>query len=785
MVDIRIDTSSLTHTQFLIPELSSEIIEGANTQTISLEPGVHGFQQMSALVANFRFEVTPEGFIDYDIVSEGFLSGRGTTTLTVMGFTITLDARSLSHDLLPMESGASVLSRERTHELTLVPAMGYTFQPTSGISADFRFDLGVNGEVIIDPRYGGFATANGRSLIISGYQITIDGRQLSHDLGLFLFGNRDTLTRDRTHELTLVPAMGYTFQPTSGILADFRFDLGVNEEVIIDPRYRDFATTDGRALIISGYQITIDGRQLSHDLGLFLFGNEDVLSRERTHELILLPAASPYVLKGTGNPETQFQITVNTNGEIAILGVPGGLIIMRPLPPPDSLRSAYADLFLPSRGSAGEFISLSSSDGSLREAIRTYREVDRLSLRSINGLFRGGTSEEEEDQALALLLGSRHAADLINLVNSLTWERLDDELDEGDLTQIMDRLKVLLDRRDYLVGFLLRWLFLVENERLPNIDSINVLRPFAVGQTLEVRHSFADQSLNQRDAVLDGLGLMALRGLPTYAREFQMALDTAAGSELYRAPELQRLSWEVFYTNLICTQLASGEYRLLQLMLTELFNPGSPQFLFPVRNIALFNMLRKWEGYFYAMERLISILGSERQKTDMRRYMENHRLFMNNFPAQLAPPAPLPGFLAAIQQAYATLLASLLALGSTFQDLVNAVQSIADSIQNIGSSLFEATGDEEAVAAVNTMFGEDKLAMIPTQYKVTLAKKMYIGFAAAVEDDEEQAILTILRASKTRSPAEFLQIAASINWEILDSIFDGTEHSQLEELFRF
>ena len=54
MIDIRIDTSSLTYTQFLIPELSSEFIEGADAPTIRLEPGVYGFQQMSGSVAKFQ-----------------------------------------------------------------------------------------------------------------------------------------------------------------------------------------------------------------------------------------------------------------------------------------------------------------------------------------------------------------------------------------------------------------------------------------------------------------------------------------------------------------------------------------------------------------------------------------------------------------------------------------------------------------------------------------------------------------------------------------------------------
>jgi hypothetical protein len=132
--------------------------------------------------------------------------------------------------------------------------------------------------------------------------------------------------------------------------------------------------------------------------------------------------------------------------------------------------------------------------------------------------------------------------------------------------------------------------------------------------------SFADQSLKQRDAVLNGLGLITLRRGDTYAREFKLAIDSVARPELYNAKDLQALqalSWEVFYTDLICRNLERGEFGSLLSMLTDLFNMDNP-LEFAVRNIALFNMLRKWEPHFVAMELIITILGSVRQKTDAR-----------------------------------------------------------------------------------------------------------------------------------------------------------------------
>ena len=49
------------------------------------------------------------------------------------------------------------MSRERTHEITLIPASGYGFLPVAGVVADFSFGVDVSGQVVIDPRFAGFA----------------------------------------------------------------------------------------------------------------------------------------------------------------------------------------------------------------------------------------------------------------------------------------------------------------------------------------------------------------------------------------------------------------------------------------------------------------------------------------------------------------------------------------------------------------------------------------------------------------------------------------------------
>ena len=133
---------------------------------------------------------------------------------------------------------------------------------------------------------------------------------------------------------------------------------------------------------IEGYRITVDGRALSHDLRPIVTG-ASVLSRDRVHELSLMPAT--YVLRVEREAATEIRLKVDANGNIALLDVPGGLIVMRPVPPPATLRSFYADFFLPTRGSASQFCA-SRQQPSLRKAIRDHRE----------GLFQGESSRQNE-----------------------------------------------------------------------------------------------------------------------------------------------------------------------------------------------------------------------------------------------------------------------------------------------------------------------------------------------------------------------------------------------------
>jgi len=224
MVDIRIDTSSLTYQRFLIPGVTTQPIDGSTAPVVSLEPGTYRFQQSSGILADFTFEVTAGGTVAYDERFDAFLSGRGSAALTVRGFAITLDTTHLSHDLLPIVLDAGPLP-PAVHQLTLVPAMTHRFQPASGVVADFSFGLAVDGTPVVDQAFAGFARVSGRTVVVDGYQVTLDTRALSHDLLPMLLGWSGGTLAPGVHEFGLIPAAGYGFQILQSAPAFIRVSL--------------------------------------------------------------------------------------------------------------------------------------------------------------------------------------------------------------------------------------------------------------------------------------------------------------------------------------------------------------------------------------------------------------------------------------------------------------------------------------------------------------------------------------------------------------------------------
>jgi hypothetical protein len=245
---IQIDTTQLFYRFFIIPGITPNWVDSRVVQTLNLEPGKYSFMVASAVFADFSFTITSDGKVSYENAFDSFLSGRGTSVLTIVGLEVTLDARYLS--------GAGVLLvcpltnddwiRNRT--IRLVPA-SYQVQQGSAVACDFVFALKPDGtfsyDSSMDLAVGGFLNGNGTTkLEFYGYPILVDSR-ISIDAqasdpepawGVIVQPIWDMpFSKTGIQYTDLLPAKGFQIQNKSAILSTAIFDLSTNGTLSFDP----------------------------------------------------------------------------------------------------------------------------------------------------------------------------------------------------------------------------------------------------------------------------------------------------------------------------------------------------------------------------------------------------------------------------------------------------------------------------------------------------------------------------------------------------------------------
>jgi hypothetical protein len=183
-----VDATRLFYRRFLIPgvTLTPDGVDSRQPQTFSLSPGEYNFQVQSGIAADFTFSVTSAGAVDYDPSCDGFLAGRGTSTLHVNGYEVTLDASSLSGaahggGVLLTAGGEGFIQRKTVR---LVPEAEYFVQQGSGVVCNLSFALKRDGTFSyapeLDTSKGGPLQGQGTgSLAFKGHTVRVDATAVS------------------------------------------------------------------------------------------------------------------------------------------------------------------------------------------------------------------------------------------------------------------------------------------------------------------------------------------------------------------------------------------------------------------------------------------------------------------------------------------------------------------------------------------------------------------------------------------------------------------------------
>lgn len=239
---VNIDATQLVYHNFIIPGQTGWI--NANVvQTLPLAPGRYNFQIASGYYADFWFDVTPGGTVDYDAAFDAFLGGRGTSTLTITGFAVTIDARYLSGSgVLLVVGGADWITYATVR---MVPASYYSVQQGSGVVADLQFKLGLDGTFAYDPAYNGFLRGSGTSTLeFLGYPLLVDARAAGGAGVLIQTVWGMPFATTSVQYACLLPAAYYALQVNSGIVTNAAFRLDTNGVFSFDPALAPYLALD-------------------------------------------------------------------------------------------------------------------------------------------------------------------------------------------------------------------------------------------------------------------------------------------------------------------------------------------------------------------------------------------------------------------------------------------------------------------------------------------------------------------------------------------------------------
>jgi hypothetical protein len=189
-------------------------------QSVELKPGMHTFGSLHGPL--FTFEVAVDGTIDYPAgPMDSYLAGRGTTTLEVKGYTITVDATALSLGLFAVQDASTGWgvqhANDKAQAFTGIPG-SYQFGSLHGPSLPFKIAIDGTIDYPAGPMDSYLAGRGTTTLCVYGYLMGIDASRLTppsfrvRDPSTGVGVNIDT---DRFHCISLLPgtyefACGFT-----------------------------------------------------------------------------------------------------------------------------------------------------------------------------------------------------------------------------------------------------------------------------------------------------------------------------------------------------------------------------------------------------------------------------------------------------------------------------------------------------------------------------------------------------------------------------------------------
>jgi hypothetical protein len=152
---IRIDATRLTGQGILLPSSPSEGEPNAGwitDQTVWLLPAQnYSTLQGPAMTGNFIFDIGLDGLVHYNSAFSGFVSGDGTTTMTLRGYDLCVDARPLNPAYMSVQTVYQAFDKPPLQLVHLMPTPGYGLDLglPAGITGCAGFNVGIDGTITV------------------------------------------------------------------------------------------------------------------------------------------------------------------------------------------------------------------------------------------------------------------------------------------------------------------------------------------------------------------------------------------------------------------------------------------------------------------------------------------------------------------------------------------------------------------------------------------------------------------------------------------------------------
>ncbi len=177
---------------------------------LELEPTSYSDRTHETSDTSWRFVVTTQGVVNYkktlDVSEGAFLTDRGSPTLGIVGFAVTLDGTKLATRTYCLGGITDSLDNTKAHPLNLLPDRYQFYQGNNDAMPEADFEVSMDGQMHFPTSSDAILPLRDadRTLEITGFPITLDGRGLGV-LSCYLADITNSLKSPALHPLRLQP----------------------------------------------------------------------------------------------------------------------------------------------------------------------------------------------------------------------------------------------------------------------------------------------------------------------------------------------------------------------------------------------------------------------------------------------------------------------------------------------------------------------------------------------------------------------------------------------------